>query len=182
MKLSFFYYFTDVSRVNSDQTGCFKGHSWTEDFEFVCLCTSCWENVACWTSSVSWHFETKHNKTEKDNTDSTGSIKRAVSKDANQASSLKLYTTSKNAATEASFCIAKHGKQFTDGEFINDAFLCYTEALFGTLTNKETIKILVEDIHISQKGAAMYYWNVWDQQIVWIKTQQCWVANSRAWT
>ena len=45
--------------------------SWTTDFGFVCrneraVCTLCCENVVCRTSSIKRHFETKHQKSLKD--------------------------------------------------------------------------------------------------------------------
>ena len=52
------------------------------------------------------------------------SIKRAVTRYEKQASSFKVFTTAKDHGTEASYriahCIAKHGKPFTDGEFIKE--------------------------------------------------------------
>ena len=106
------------------------------------MCTLCCENVVCRTSSVKRHFETKHEKTFKDQADKVESIKRAVSRYEKQASSFKVFTTAKDHGTEASYriayCIAKHGKPFTDGEFIKEAFLSCSDALFESLPNKVT--------------------------------------------
>lgn len=61
-----------------------------------------------------------------------------------QASSLKVFTTVKNHGIEASYrnahCIAKHGKPFTDGQLIKEAFLRCSGTLFKNLPNKEMIK------------------------------------------
>ena len=104
--------------------------SWTEEFGFVsqkdrAVCTLCFENVVCRTSSVKRHFETKHETAFKDQAHKAESIKRAVSRYGKQASTLKDFATAKNHATEASYriahCIAKHGKPFTDGEYIKEA-------------------------------------------------------------
>jgi hypothetical protein len=60
----------------------------------------------CRTSSVKRHFETKHEKTFKDQADKVESIKRAVSRYEKQASSFKVFTTAKDHGTEASYRIA----------------------------------------------------------------------------
>lgn len=135
--------------------------SWTQDFAFVFLkdravCTLCFENVVCRTSSVKRHFETKHEKTFKDQADKAESIKRAVSRYEKQASYLKVFATAQNHATEASYCIAhciaKHGKPFTDGEYIKEAFLSCSNTLFANLPNKETIKTRIKDIPTSARS------------------------------
>ena len=120
------------------------------------MCILCCENVVCRTSSVKRHFETKHEKTFKDQADKVESIKRAVSRYEKQASSFKVFTTAKDHGTEASYCIAhciaKHGKPFTDGEFIKEAFLSCSDALFESLPNKETIKSRIKDIPTSARS------------------------------
>ena len=73
-----------------------------------------------------------------------------------QANSLKIFATAKNHGTEASFrishCIGKHGKPFTDGEYIKEAFLSSSEVLFEGLPNQETIKSRIRDIPISARS------------------------------
>lgn len=107
-------------------------------------------------SSVKRHFETKHEKTFKDQADKAESIKRVVSRYDKQASSLKVFTTAKNHGTEASYriahCIAKHGKPFTVGEFIKEAFVSCSDAFFESLPNKETIKSRIKDIPVSARS------------------------------
>ncbi len=121
--------------------------SWTEEFASVFLkdravCTICFENVAC-------------QKTFNDQADKAESIKRAVSRYEKQASSLKVFAKAQNHATEASYriahCIAKHGKPFTDGEYIKEAFLSCSDTLFENLPNKETIKTRIKDIPTSAR-------------------------------
>ena len=80
---------------------------WTQEFGFVfvkerVVCILCCENVVCRTSSVKRHFETKHEKTFKDQADKVESIKRAVTRYEKQASSFKVFTTAKDHGTEAS--------------------------------------------------------------------------------
>ena len=91
-------------------------YSWTQEFGFVfvkdrAVCTLCCENVVCRTSNVKLHFETKHEKTFKDQADKVASIKRAVSRYGKQASSFKVFTTARDHGTEASYrivhCIAR---------------------------------------------------------------------------
>uniref|UniRef100_A0A3Q2UT69 DUF4371 domain-containing protein n=1 Tax=Haplochromis burtoni TaxID=8153 RepID=A0A3Q2UT69_HAPBU len=96
-------------------------------------------SVVCRTSSVKRHFETKHQKTFKDE----------------QASTLKVFTAAKHHGTEASYsiahCIAKHGKPFTDGEFVKETFLSSSEVLFNGLPNKDAIKARIQDIPASAR-------------------------------
>ena len=67
------------------------------------------------------HFETKHERIFKYNADKAESIQHAVTRYGKQANALKVFVTTKNHATEASYriahCIAKHGKPFTDREY-----------------------------------------------------------------
>nr|XP_054590733.1 SCAN domain-containing protein 3-like [Nothobranchius furzeri] len=104
---------------------------------------------------VKRHFETKHQKDFKDEEEKAESIARAVSRYEKQASTLKVFTATKHRGTEASFriahCIAKHGKPFTDGNFIKEAFLCTSDVLFDGLPNKDTIKARIQDIPASAR-------------------------------
>lgn len=49
-------------------------------------------------------------------------------------------------------CIAKHGKPFTDGEHIKEAFLSSSQALFEGLSNKETIISKIKDMAVSARN------------------------------
>ena len=59
--------------------------SWAEDYGFVfhkdcAVCTLCFDNVVCPTSSVKRHFETRHERSFRDQADEGESIQRAVSR------------------------------------------------------------------------------------------------------
>ena len=102
--------------------------SWTEDFGSIFLkdravCTLCFENVVCRTSSVKCYFETKHERSFKENGDKAESIHLAVSRYG------KHY--------RIAHCITKNGKPFTDGEYIMEAFLGCSEAPFKGLPNNK---------------------------------------------
>ena len=113
------------------------------------------DKVVCRTSSVKRHFETKHQEDFKDNADKTETIKKALSDYGKQRNTMVEFTTVKNYATEASYeianCIAKHGKPFTDGEYIKKAFESTADVLFDGLPNKETIKSRIKEIPTSAR-------------------------------
>ncbi|XP_064119030.1 general transcription factor II-I repeat domain-containing protein 2B-like [Macrobrachium nipponense] len=134
--------------------------SWTNDFGFIqqndrAVCALCCENVVCRTSSVKRHFETKHEKTFKDSADKAEAIKKAVSRYGKQSNVFKNLSASKSNETEASYklalCIAKHGKPFTDGDFIKAAFLECSEVLFDGITNKHVIISRIKDMPVSAR-------------------------------
>ena len=58
-----------------------------------------------------------------------------------------------NRTTESSYksaeCIAQHGKPFTDGVFIKEAFLSCADVLFNDLPNKSTIILRIQDMPVS---------------------------------
>ena len=66
----------------------------------------------CRTLSVKHHFEIKHKKTLKDQADKAESIKRAVSRYDEQASSLRV--------SRVPHCIANHWKPFMNGEIFEE--------------------------------------------------------------
>uniref|UniRef100_A0A8C3F820 Ig-like domain-containing protein n=1 Tax=Chrysemys picta bellii TaxID=8478 RepID=A0A8C3F820_CHRPI len=113
--------------------------AWTDAFGFIekkdrAICAFCYENVVFRTSSVR-HFEMKHEKILLDEADKTESIKKAVAAYEKQSSVFKSLSISKNQDTEGSYkiaqCIAKNGKPFTDGEYIQEVFLSSLEILFN---------------------------------------------------
>ena len=58
--------------------------SWTTDFAFVfrddrAVCVLYCQNIVCQTSSIKRHFETKHEKSFKDDADKIELLKKAVS-------------------------------------------------------------------------------------------------------
>ena len=58
-----------------------------------------------------------------------------------------------NRTTESSYkateCIAQHGKPFTNGVPINEAFLSCADVLFDDLPNKSTIISRIQDMPVS---------------------------------
>ncbi|XP_050730475.1 general transcription factor II-I repeat domain-containing protein 2-like isoform X3 [Eriocheir sinensis] len=157
--------------------------SWTNDFGFIqqndrAVCALCCENVVCRTSSVKRHFKTKHEKTFKDSTDKAEAIKKAVSRYEKQSNVFKNLSASKNNATEASYklalCIAKHGKPFTDGDFIKAAFLECSEVLFDGISNKHMIISRIKDMPVSartvERRISEMAANVSEQQTVALTT------------
>ncbi|XP_069981676.1 general transcription factor II-I repeat domain-containing protein 2A-like [Penaeus vannamei] len=70
-----------------------------------------------------------------------------------QSNVFKNLSTSKNNANEASYklalCIAKHGKPFTDGDFIKAAFLECSEVLFDGMSNRHMVISRIKDMSIS---------------------------------
>ena len=133
--------------------------SWTELYGFVpssgkALCVLCNDVVVNRTSSVKRHFSTLHlahiptNEAEK-----LEYIKSAVAKFSRQKSVLHAFVSKDNKRTEASYevasVIARHGKPFTDGEYIKDALLRVSETLFSDLKNKDEIVRRVKEVPLS---------------------------------
>nr|XP_027218346.1 protein ZBED8-like [Penaeus vannamei] len=91
--------------------------------------------------------------TFKDSADQAETIKKAVSRYEKQSNVFKNLSTSKNNANEASYklalCIAKHGKPFTDGDFIKAAFLECSEVLFDGMSNKHMVISRIKDMSVS---------------------------------
>ena len=92
--------------------------SWVTDFGFASskdrvVCTRCYENVVCRTSSTKRHFETQRKKLFKDNSEKNEALKKAVSRYEKQSSSFKKAVRSTKQTTESSYevaeCIAKRG-------------------------------------------------------------------------
>ncbi|KAF7644751.1 hypothetical protein LDENG_00216470 [Lucifuga dentata] len=50
-----------------------------------------------------------------------------------------------------SHCVAKHGKTFTDGEYIKEAFLSTAEVLFEGLPNKDTMTSRIKEVPLSAR-------------------------------
>ena len=66
---------------------------------------------------------------------------------------LHSFVSKDNKRTEASYevasVIARHGKPFTDGEYIKDALLRVSETLFSDLKNKDEIVRRVKEVPLS---------------------------------
>ena len=119
--------------------------------------------MSCAAHRVLKDTETKHEKTVK-----TEAIEKAISCYDKQINVLKQLSASKNNPTETSYklalCIAKHGKSFTDEDFIKAAYLECSEVLFDGKSNKHMIISTVKDtpvsartmeIHISEMAASL---------------------------
>jgi hypothetical protein len=135
--------------------------NWTEEYGFVgqkdrAVCAFCCESVACRTSSVKRHFQTKHQFKFKTSEEKSEAIKKAISGFEKQTSILSKAVGMKIKATECSYkiaeCIALKGKPFTDGEYIKETFLSSAEILFGDLPNKEIIFTRIREIPISARS------------------------------
>ena len=77
----------------------------TTDFRFVsqddqAVCALCCQNVVCQTSSIKQHFETKHEKSFKDNAGKIESLKKAVSRYEKQSNIFKKVICSTNRTIE----------------------------------------------------------------------------------
>ena len=101
------------------------------------------------------HFETKHEKSFKDDAEKIESLKKAVSRYEKQSSTFKKVFRSTNRTIEGNYkaavAIAKNGKPFIDGVFVQEAFLNCAEVLFDDLPNKCTIVLRIKDMPVSSR-------------------------------
>ena len=127
---------------------------WTTDFAFVsrdnqAVWALCCQNVVCRSLSTKRHFETKRERSIKDNAEKIEFLKKAVSRYEKQSSIFKKVIRSTNQTMEGSYKVAegtaKHEKPFTDGVFVKVTFLSGTEVLFDHLPNKCTIISRIKD-------------------------------------
>ena len=142
---------------------------WTTDFGFVSrdnqtVCALCCPNVVCQTLSTKRRFETKHEKSIKDNAEKIESLKKAVYRYDRQSSIFNKVIRSMNQTIESSYKvaegIAKHGKPFTDGLFVKVAFLSCAEVLFDDLPNKSTIILRIKDMPVSPRTVKRHITNM----------------------
>jgi hypothetical protein len=82
-------------------------------------------------------------------------LKTAVSCYKKQSKFFKKAIQSSNQTIESSYeiasCIAKHGKPFSDGDFLKDAFISCSNVLFNDLPNKNTIMSRIKDVPTSSR-------------------------------
>ena len=118
------------------------------------MCALCSQNVVCQTSSIR-HFETKHERSFKDDVGKIESLKKAVSRYEKQSSIFKKVIRSTNRTIEGSYKVAevitKNGKPFTDGMFVKKAFLNFAKVMFGDLPNKCTLISRIKDMPMSSR-------------------------------
>ena len=114
----------------------------------------CCQNIVCRTPSIKRHFETKHDKSFQDDAEKIELLKKAASRYEKQSSIFKK-VISANRTTESSDkaakCFAQHGKPFTDGVFIKEAFLSCADVSFDGLPNKSTIISRIQDMPVSAR-------------------------------
>ena len=86
------------------------------------------------------HFEAKHEKYFKDDAEKIESLKKTVPRYEKQSSIFKKLIRSTNLTIECSYkvaeVLAKNGKPFTDGMFVQEIVLSCAEVLFDDLPNK----------------------------------------------
>ena len=81
--------------------------SWTIDFGFVsrddqAVCVLCCQKIVCQTSSIKRHFETKHEKSFKDDAEKIELLKKAASRCEKQSGVFKKVISGANRTTESS--------------------------------------------------------------------------------
>ena len=109
------------------------------------------------TSSIKRHFETKHKKLFKDDSEKNEALKKAASRYEKQSSIFKKAIRSTNQTTECSYeykvaeCIAKRGKPFTDGDLIKEVFIKCSKVLFEDLPNKNVILSRTKNLPVSTR-------------------------------
>ena len=142
---------------------------WTTDFEFIspdnqAVCALCCQNVVCRTLSTKRHFETKHEKSIKDDAEKIECLKKAVSRYDKQNNTFKKVIRSTNQTIEDSYRVAegtvRHGKPFTDEVFVKVAFLSCGEVLFDDLTNKCIIISRIKDMLVSPRTVERHITNI----------------------
>lgn len=139
--------------------------TWAESFSFTAdetglpVCLICNEKLANNKKShVSRHFQNKHKAFAQKYPDGD-ERKKAVSelmRKADQSKNhFKKWMKSANSTTYASFVaaqeIVRHGKLFTDGEYIKESFIKISEHLFTDFKNKSEIVQKIGDMPLSAK-------------------------------
>ena len=133
---------------------------WTEDYGMICsndkaVCVLCSNTVVCRTSSVKRHFETNHKDLNlKAKEEQKQVISKALKEKKIQSSNLMKFIGGSSNVTAASYIvsneIAKHGKPFSDGQFIKQAWLECAPVLFENFKEKEKIIQRIKEILLSR--------------------------------
>lgn len=137
---------------------------WTDDYAFVSsaglpLCLICNEKLANnKKSNIERHFSTKHavfaNKYAPGD-ERKKAVVELKRKNEQSTSMFSSWIRSSSSTTEASFAvaqeIAKHGKPFTDGDYIKTCFLNMAQHLFSNFKNKDDIITKIKDTPLSAK-------------------------------
>ncbi|XP_005409605.1 PREDICTED: general transcription factor II-I repeat domain-containing protein 2A-like [Chinchilla lanigera] len=124
--------------------------SWTESFGVIerdgkALCILCNVSVVCRTSSVRRHFDTNHKSVAK-----LGETERKEFLEGKLKRYHSQYLTA--ASFQISLCIAKHGKPFSDGDFIKMAMLAGSNSLFHDFPNKDKIMQRISEMPLSRNA------------------------------
>lgn len=133
---------------------------WTEEYGMIkkgekAVCVLCSGTVVCRTSSVKRHFELKHKSLlEKSKEERKEFIARANKNKNVQSTSLMKFIGGCSNITAASFdasnVIAKHGKPFSDGEYLKEAWLKCAPNLFEDFENKQKIIQRINDMPLAR--------------------------------
>ncbi|KFM58827.1 Zinc finger MYM-type protein 6, partial [Stegodyphus mimosarum] len=112
--------------------------------------------MAARTSNIERHFSAKHKDvSEMANEDKFEYIAKRVLNFGKQNKFLKSFVTSNNHATSANFVaalsIGTNGKPFTDGEFLQNAFINCSEHLFNDFANKKQIIERIKEMPLSAR-------------------------------
>ena len=104
------------------------------------------------------HFETKHEKSFKDDAEKIESLKKAVYRRKKQSSIFKEMNSGANRTTESSYkaaeCVAQHGKPFIYGVFTvqkKEAFLSCANVVFDHLPKENAIISRIQDMLVSAR-------------------------------
>ncbi len=139
-------------RKASDENRTFNV-SWTDPFAFTAdktglpVCLICGEKLAnIKKSNVERHFQNKHTAFA-EKYPAGDERRRAISellRKADQSKTVfKKWMNSANSSISASFVavqeIARHGKLFTDGDYVNESFIKISEHVFSDFKNKSEI-------------------------------------------
>ena len=169
-------------RKIADENRGFK-EEWTELYAFIAnaeglpACLICNEKLSNnKNSNLERHFQLKHAKFAADHpvgTERKSAIAVLVEKFEGRKNSFKKWIASPNSTTAASFVaareIVKHGKPFTDGEYMKDSFIKMSKHLFSDSKNKTEIIQKIKDMPLSAKivkeRAIKMANNITDQQI-----------------
>lgn len=148
--------------MSKEKRICLFQEEWKTKIGFIqqgekITCTLCLETIVGRASSVSRHYDTKHKKRLSHmNTDERKEyLRKKIHEYESSKNSLqtfiKEYTEINNASFLASYCIAKNGKPFNDGEFLKDTFLKRSEHLFSNFSNKNEILQKIKDTALSAR-------------------------------
>lgn len=133
---------------------------WTERYGVInkkskAFCSLCSESVVCRTSSVKRHYESNHKWLLSKSEDEQKEYVSHQLKNANlQSYSFEKFVKSTSNLVSASFevskIIARHGKPFSDGDYIKESWLECSPYLFEDFQNKDKIIQRIKNLQISR--------------------------------